>query len=172
MSQIEPVFTFLEITPKDDIPLALHTNFHFLEIDRQIFTHFALKSLAVSHFVFRGRESVAQRLQCAFGVAKGFVVSLDLNLYLFFSYLRICVFLYLHFLYKLWLQYIVFKYGTSITPKFVSVFVYSLISVFVFVYSCICISLCIVGKKWDHRILDPLIFSGKIRKYWKLGKIL
>merc|ERR1711947_42245 len=22
----------------------------------------------------------------------------------------------------------------------------------------------IVGKKWDHRILDPLIFSGKIRK--------
>ena len=23
---------------------------------------------------------------------------------------------------------------------------------------------CIVGKKWDHRILDPMIFSGKIRK--------
>ena len=22
----------------------------------------------------------------------------------------------------------------------------------------------IVGKKWDHRILDPLFFSGKIRK--------
>ena len=31
----------------------------------------------------------------------------------------------------------------------------------------------IVGKKWDHRILDPLIFSGKIRKNRKkLGKIL
>ena len=26
---------------------------------------------------------------------------------------------------------------------------------------------CIVGKKWDHRILDPLIFSGKIRKNTK-----
>ena len=22
----------------------------------------------------------------------------------------------------------------------------------------------IVGKKWDHRILDPLFFSGKIRE--------
>ena len=27
--------------------------------------------------------------------------------------------------------------------------------------------LAIVGKKWDHRILDPLIFSGKIRKNTK-----
>ena len=25
----------------------------------------------------------------------------------------------------------------------------------------------IVGKKWDHRILDPLFFSGKIRKNTK-----